>query len=283
VTVTLDPVLVQANAGADMDVCDNSAMLSAELPAGATGLWTNEQGGVLIEMPGNPVSFVDNLRPGDNIFIWTLSRPNCPNYSSDQVVVRMALAPVANNDLATVAAGQTRVEINLTANDLINTSGQWSVSIRANPNLGTLQTGQGGRVTYTPKPGIFGVDEFSYELCNLTCPDLCDSAFVRVNIQVDPNRPGPQLPNAITPNGDGLNDELVFDLIENAFDFWPDNELIIFNRWGDIVYQAKPYTNNWRGTNLNGQELPDGTYYYILRLDIANGVIYKGDVTILKR
>ncbi|MEL7021736.1 MAG: gliding motility-associated C-terminal domain-containing protein, partial [Bacteroidota bacterium] len=90
------------------------------------------------------------------------------------------------------------------------------------------------------------------------------------------------IPSGITPNGDGFNDALVFDLLENNPEQYADRELIIFNRWGDIVYTARPYTNDWAGTSDNGAELPQGTYYFILRLDIENGEIMKGNVTILK-
>ena len=40
--------------------------------------------------------------------------------------------------------------------------------------------------------------------------------------------------------------------------------------------------NDWGGTNQNGKPLTEGTYYYILRLDFASGLILKGDVTILR-
>ncbi len=62
---------------------------------------------------------------------------------------------------------------------------------------------------------------------------------------------------------------------------YPDNELIIFNRWGDVVYRAAPYQNDWDGT-ANGQVLPEGTYYWVLKLDISEGGISRGEVTILK-
>jgi large repetitive protein len=65
-------------------------------------------------------------------------------------------------------------------------------------------------------------------------------------------------------------------------DKFPDNELIVFNRWGDIVFRASPYINNWQGVNSKGEDLPDGTYYYILRLNIGRGEIIRGDVTILR-
>jgi gliding motility-associated-like protein len=90
------------------------------------------------------------------------------------------------------------------------------------------------------------------------------------------------IPNSFTPNGDGSNDEMRFEILEVQPEQYKDNEMIIFNRWGNIVYRAKPYLNNWKGTNATGQDLPTGTYYYILRLDIPNGVIIKGDITIVK-
>lgn len=277
--VTEDPDLVPANAGEDMSVCETSGMLFADLPAGATGTWTTPSG-AKIESPNQASTFVEELSDGDNVFTWTVSLPTCPDYSSDEAIIRKEIAPTANNDLATIPAGSREFNIDVAANDQLNTNGPWEVNVRTEPTLGQIGDVTDGTVTYIPNPGIFGEDQFSYEICNLSCPGLCDTAFVQVTIEFDENFQ-PELPNAITPNGDGLNDELVFDILENAFDFWPDNELVVFNRWGDIVYRARPYVNNWRGTTDSGMKLPDGTYYYILRLDISNGIIYKGDITIL--
>ena len=87
-----------------------------------------------------------------------------------------------------------------------------------------------------------------------------------------------EIPNAITPNGDGKNDALRIDGIEQ----YPNNELIIFSRWGDILYKAKPYQNDWQGVNQSGGDLPEGTYYYVLRLNVNDGKILKGNMTILR-
>lgn len=78
----------------------------------------------------------------------------------------------------------------------------------------------------------------------------------------------------ITPNGDGNNDLWVIDGIE----YIKDNQVTIFNRWGNIVWTAKDYDNItenkvWKGTNGRGEELPDATYFYIVE---ANDKIYKG-------
>ena len=66
-------------------------------------------------------------------------------------------------------------------------------------------------------------------------------------------------PNIITPNGDGKNDVLVFSNLED-FD---DSHLVVFNRWGNIVYETDNYNNDWGGTK-NGKKLSDGVYYFVL-------------------
>ncbi|WP_064966994.1 gliding motility-associated C-terminal domain-containing protein [Tenacibaculum ovolyticum] len=72
----------------------------------------------------------------------------------------------------------------------------------------------------------------------------------------------------ISPNGDNLNDFLVFDEVAQ----YSNNNLVIFNRWGNIVYQTDEYKNNWNGissgraTFKKADKLPDGTYFYVLKL-----------------
>lgn len=72
------------------------------------------------------------------------------------------------------------------------------------------------------------------------------------------------IPSAITPNDDGLNDEFVIPCITS--DRTNESELWIFTEWGERILYAKPYMNSWRG-DTKGAPLPDGTYYYIFRLN----------------
>lgn len=72
------------------------------------------------------------------------------------------------------------------------------------------------------------------------------------------------LPNGFTPNGDGFNDFYVIKGIQG----YPDNEINIFNRWGNLVYSANGYQNNWDGIGNNGNVLPDGTYFIVVDLNV---------------
>lgn len=69
-----------------------------------------------------------------------------------------------------------------------------------------------------------------------------------------------EMPEGVSPNGDGDNDYFVV----RGLDAYPDNDITIFNRWGNIVFQQNGYKNDWEGNNNNNANLPDGTYFVIL-------------------
>lgn len=86
------------------------------------------------------------------------------------------------------------------------------------------------------------------------------------------------IPDGFSPNGDGINDKFVI----RGLGAFPNNELRILNRWGNIVFEAKNYANDWDGTAntgviAGGSELPVATYFYVLNLgnnNIKTGYIY---------
>lgn len=84
---------------------------------------------------------------------------------------------------------------------------------------------------------------------------------------------------AITPNGDGKNDKLIITCLGSV-----QNKLLIFNRWGQKVYEATNYDNDWEGTDLGGATLPDGGYAWVLEIKETTGAIqvYKGSVSIIR-
>ncbi|MEE1943970.1 MBG domain-containing protein [Pedobacter sp. KR3-3] len=83
--------------------------------------------------------------------------------------------------------------------------------------------------------------------------------------------------NILSPNGDGVNDKWV---VENI-DFYPNNEVKIFDKSGRILYSKKGYDNSWEGT-VNGTPLSEGTYFYII--DFGPGKLkQKGFITIVRQ
>lgn len=81
--------------------------------------------------------------------------------------------------------------------------------------------------------------------------------YVFSNSQCIPFTHPLSFPNVITPNGDGFNDKWVVQNLQ----LYQEAQLRIYNRWGQEVYEAKPYTNDFRG-----MDLPAGTYFYYFEL-----------------
>ncbi len=269
-----------ADASFGGDPCEVDAFLLGNLPEGTTGIWTVNTTAD-IEDPTNPSTNIFDLAPGINIITWTLSSPNCPNYSTYTDTITVAGLPIANNDIGEITGDVESVEIDLLANDLL-LGIDYTLNIVPFPGPGTVepQNPLDGVVTYFASALFAGNVEFQYALCNINCPDLCDTAFVRITIdkEIDLDQ---TVPNGITPNGDGTNETLIFDILLADPTRYPNNSLIIFNRWGDVVFQAAPYNNDWDGSSSNGP-LPAGTYYFILRLDIDDSDIVRGDITIVR-
>lgn len=82
--------------------------------------------------------------------------------------------------------------------------------------------------------------------------------------------------NVFSPNGDGINDTWYIENIK----YYPKNEVIIYNIYGNIVYSMQAYNNDWQGT-YNGAPLPDGTYFYVVKIDDSSPVL-KGSLDILR-
>jgi len=58
----------------------------------------------------------------------------------------------------------------------------------------------------------------------------------------------------------------------------PNAEIVIFNRWGQTIFESIGYANPWDGT-FNGTLVPEGTYFYIIK--ISDTEIYKGAILVL--
>lgn len=114
-------------------------------------------------------------------------------------------------------------------------------------------------------------DDITYQL-KLTARGGCsvtDTIFIRV-------LKGPEVPNAFSPNGDGIHDTWKIKYLDG----YPGATIDVYNRYGQIVFRSLGYDKEWDGTR-NGNPLPVGTYYYIINPRNGRQII-TGSVTLIK-
>ncbi len=159
------------------------------------------------------------------------------------------------------------------------------ITIHKNPKLQILtkdvQYGNDGQITistsegtapykYIINPGeTFSTESELLELNNLAIGTyqilLVDANYCRssaagqlINIHLEDGKKV-IVSNALTPNGDGINDELIIQYESNL----SPPEVFIFNIYGQEIYHTKSYQNDWKGS-YNGSILPNGAYYYLI-------------------
>lgn len=243
----------EAYAGADVFACEGATV---EVNSGndneLSGYWSTDNEDITITSPNSSSSAVMGAEEGETYELtWNLSNEGCGTYSSDVVLVVAPRLPEAHADEYFISQGEA-AEFFVLENDQYNDL-QVEVYIETQPQFATAENGLNEYVDYKADDDYSGDDEFIYELCLTECPQMCDTALVIVHI-----KPYLEIPDVITPNGDGSNDALVITGLEN----FPLNELYIYNRWGHEIYRATNYENNWDGTYQNGP-LPEGTYFYV--------------------
>ncbi|MEZ4938156.1 MAG: gliding motility-associated C-terminal domain-containing protein [Crocinitomicaceae bacterium] len=99
-----------------------------------------------------------------------------------------------------------------------------------------------------------------------------------VTITVDPQL---KIPDTFTPNGDGVND--TWEIV--TADQYPNCEIIIYNRWGTVVFRSNGYPQSkwWNGTSKNGNELSPGAYFYYIDFkDPAHPDPYRGTINLVR-
>lgn len=275
--------LGQADAGKDGTACGSETSLSALPPmSGITGKWVLLSGTGTVNPDSEPSAVVADLGLGINEFVWIVSSDLCPEYDADTVTIMREAVPDATDDQAFLPYTADSVVVEVLENDIFTNVTEFDLFEGSPPSLGLTSLLLDGTFEYRG-PSVDAIDNFSYFLCNAICPDLCDTGFVTIVLEEPPLPKDPDIPNAFSPNGDGINDLWVIGDLDRLSVVYPENELVIFNRWGDVVYEAAPYRNNWDGRDQSsGKVLAEGTYWYLFRLSASDRKIYKGDITILR-
>lgn len=105
----------------------------------------------------------------------------------------------------------------------------------------------------------------------------CELSFNSPPIRV--LQPAFDIPNAFTPDGDGVND--YFNVVSRGAIEIPT--FVVFNRWGQVVYNNTDPTNGWDG-RVNGKDAPSDVYVYniVIRFPDGQEFVRRGDVTLLR-
>jgi len=181
---------------------------------------------------------------------------NTSQFAFDIVVSSLPQKPIIEPDTSTVCIGSDL--------ELLITNPTNGVSYTWYFNNGQIATG----VNYTA-PNADINDAGTYTViaknngndCQTTTSALVSAEACEISI-----------PKIFTPNGDGKND--VFEI--KNLETYPNSSISIFNRWGAKVFMSSDYQNDWDGhsqnaLNVGKDELPEGTYYYILKVGGASG------------
>lgn len=246
ITVLASPV---ADAGNDDATCTLTYALQAAAAPGIGG-WSALDGGVFTD-PAAAGTSVQVDQPGTYRFIRTVTNGPCSDADTVIITFHMADQP------ANVDAGPDRVQNIRTSAELTGTADgatttHWSIihGTGVFDDAAALATMVHG-LAVGPNTIVLSAQAGS-------CPPRSDTLTIMVNDLF--------IPTGFSPNGDGVND--TFEVV--GVDVFADNTLTVFNRWGQVVYSATAYANQWDGRGDNGQELMDDTYYYVLKLDRAS-------------
>ncbi|MBX2974162.1 MAG: gliding motility-associated C-terminal domain-containing protein, partial [Flavobacteriales bacterium] len=259
-TITVyDAASPQAAAGPDQDYCtpitEQVTMLASTPTAPATGHWTLISGTATIVDPESPFSEITGLGLGANVFEWAVNNGPCGT-TARQMTIHVydhTVPPADAGDDQELCQHRTTTAT-LAAEPATSTaSGHWSRIAGS----GTITSPGDPNSTVTDL--ALGTNVFVWTLNNGTCGTTTDTVRIVLKDCLKLT-----IPNAFSPNGDGVNDIYTIENIQ----YYPDNKFIVFNRWGNKVFEASPYMNTWDGTSqfgsAFGEVLPESTYYYVL-------------------
>lgn len=224
--------------------CEGSCLVLNAVPEFATYAWTNGSDADTTVACGGPLGLTvtDQFGCQDTATVTLVPLPNpTAAFTSNPTDLALFNQPIQYTDQSTANSG-TIVAWEWLLNDSL-------LSDLQNPVLAFPDTGN------TPVTLIVTNSQ--------GCKDTI-TIVIKIGAEVF-------MPNIFTPGNDGKNDKLVIQNIN----FFKGNQLYIFNRWGNKIYEAIDYKNNWDGENT-----PSGTYFYVL--NIPEKETLKGTLTIIR-
>lgn len=263
----------------------NRCMMSAAINISATDTVIAESFGSPIVCDGDSI-ILDGMITGNSIssFGWFLADGTTLFTSSLDTGF---IAPPGDYTYLLIATSGTCSDtaffnVTVTPNPVVGLPG--NLRIFTNESIQIDLTGNDTSYTYTWSPATFLDDSTAAEPTTSATEDITYNLTV-----VDTNgciyegsvfvlfAPDLEIPSGFSPNGDGNND--VWNI--GFLDQFPQATVQIFNRWGQLLYESNNGYTPWDGT-YDGEELPIGTYYYIIDLKDPEIEPVTGPITIVK-
>ena len=238
----------------------------------------NEVPGIVINQEDGSITIEPNTPDGVYTYSYTICKIAAPNdCKTAKGVLKLlpALKAVDDLDFKPVNTTKGAVKVgNVLANDeyagknVLDHLDKVTAKIEDNNGgLSDVKIDEQGNLII-PQGTPVGVYDLEYNLCMKEHPGVCKTAKVRVEVIKDKPL---TIYNGVSADADGHNDYFKIDGIE----YYPKNNLKIFNRWGVLVYEKDGYSNeapfdghsNGRATISADSKLPQGTYYYILEYE----------------
>ena len=242
INITVNPAAISLSLTPDLSICPGDNAGLSVTPSGGIGgysySWsTGSSNSQVVVSPADDATFSVNVTDA------------CGNSASGSVDIDVL---IADSPLASV--GEIELCPRVESGSLFG-GGVLPLSIDY-PSDSLNHNGSGGFTGFLEGTSTIIVEDF----CN---------SQVTVKVTIKPCTI--LIPNIFTPNGDEKNNS--FEIL--GLDGFPGSTLLVFNRWGQLVYESADYSNNW-----TARDTPDGTYYYILsRVD---GEKFEGYVQITR-
>lgn len=276
-TITVNPLVVPPSVSYSAALAELATTYgTASVSESFTVSGINITNGILVTPPAGFEVSSDNTNFNSSVVVGTTG-----NFTSLPVYIRLAKTTPAgtySGNIVLSSAGVTDADVpmpnsvvdkallTITANNQTKAQGTpnppLTVSFEGFVNNDTRADLTTQPVATTIATTTSAIGEYPINVSGATSPnyDILQLAGI---LTITPGTV--QIPNAFTPNGDGINDIWnIKDLVD-----YPACTVSIYTRYGSLIYESKGYSKPWDGT-YNGSPAPSGTYYYIINLQ--NGI-----------
>lgn len=208
---------------------------------------------------GSVISVVPDF--GDSQYIVTVSNAGCNVTAKDTVFVHVGGDVVADFLVTAALLGEETSFTDLSTGSIAT----WNWNF------------DNGQFSFVQNPTTVYLEEDTFTVTLIVadqygCSDTAQQNFFIEQVVT--------VPNVFTPNGDDYNDSFyISNKGDGGFVF------TVINRWGQVVFNTEGQEVRWSGLSNAGVELPSGTYYYVLSVDLKEGeepVVQKGFITLIK-